>query len=58
MCRMCEHRQMTCENCYGSRAVPDIFGDVEACPLSVIDAGETRVVRESTHQKWPSSLWS
>lgn len=36
----------TCSDCGGSRAVPDIFGDLEACPCCVIDAGTTFVVWE------------
>lgn len=37
---------MTCDDCNGSRAVPDIFGDYEACPACVIDPGDTFVVFE------------
>jgi hypothetical protein len=37
---------MTCEECSGSRAIPDIFGDYGPCPSCVIDAGETFVVLE------------
>lgn len=41
---------VTCDDCNGSRSVPDIFGDLEACPTCVVDAGETWVVYESESQ--------
>lgn len=36
----------TCHDCSGSRAVPDVFGDLTACPSCVIEAGDTWVVYE------------
>lgn len=39
---------MICEDCNGSRAVPDLFGDYEACPSCVIDGGDTWVVCEDS----------
>lgn len=36
-----------CDDCFGSRAVPDVFGDYQACPSCVIDAGNTFVVYEA-----------
>jgi hypothetical protein len=35
-----------CDDCNGVRSVPGTFGDPEACPSCVIDAGETFVVFE------------
>lgn len=37
---------VTCPECHGSRAVPDLFGDLEAFTTCVIDAGATFVVFE------------
>lgn len=31
---------MICEDCNGSRAVPDIFGDLVACPSCVVEASD------------------
>lgn len=40
----------TCLDCSGSRAVPDIFGDLVACPMCVIDAGSTFVAYEEDEE--------
>jgi hypothetical protein len=37
---------MVCDDCSGARAVPDPFGDYVACPVCVVDAGETFVIWE------------
>lgn len=36
----------TCEDCNGTRSVPDVVGDPGPCPSCVIDAGDTFVVFE------------
>lgn len=39
---------VVCDDCHGSRSVPDFYGDPGPCPSCVIDAGNTCVVFEDS----------
>lgn len=44
-----------CEDCFGARALPDMFGDYGACPSCVIDAGNSFVVYEGDQEESPQA---